>query len=98
VLNAGVHTLEATFTPTDAANYLPVSTTVTITVAQATPTISWTSPAAIVYGTALGGTQLDAATAPVVDGTVAYREDTAVVSAGQNERGRARHRGDLYPG
>ena len=42
--------------------------TATINVVQATPTITWANPADITYGTALGGTQLDA-TATGIDGT-----------------------------
>ena len=70
VLNAGSHTLTATFTPTDAVNYTTASATVTLVVAQATPVIAWATPAGIAYGTALSATQLNATT-PVV-GTFAY--------------------------
>lgn len=38
----------------------PSSSPVAYTVGQATPTITWTAPAAITYGTALSGTQLNA--------------------------------------
>src|SRR5262249_35316487 len=41
----------------------------TLTVNQATPTLSWPSPAAITYGTALGATQLDASASAVVNGS-----------------------------
>jgi hypothetical protein len=61
VLPAGSgQTLSATFTPTDATDYTSASANVTINVTQATPVITWAKPTAIVYGTALGGTQLDA--------------------------------------
>ena len=41
--------------------YAPASSNpLTFTVAQATPSITWTTPAAITYGTALGSVQLDA--------------------------------------
>ncbi len=60
VLNAGTQTLTATLTPTDSVNYATVQSSVQLTVNQATPTISWNAPGAITYGTALGGTQLDA--------------------------------------
>jgi hypothetical protein len=73
VLNAGVgQTLSVTFTPTDAANYTTATRSVAIDVAKATPTIAWTTPAAIVHGTALGTTQLNATTNPLVAGTFAY--------------------------
>ncbi len=61
ILNAGSgQTLSVTFTPTDTTTFLPVTTNVTINVAQAAPVITWANPAGIVYGTALSGTQLDA--------------------------------------
>ena len=61
-LNAGTgQALSVTFTPTDSSNYHPVPvTTVSINVAKASPTLIWTNPAAIVYGTVLGGGQLGA--------------------------------------
>jgi hypothetical protein len=61
VLNAGAaQVLSGTFTPTDTVDYSAVTTTVTINVLPATPTITWTNPADIVYGTPLGPQQLDA--------------------------------------
>ena len=45
VLNAGSHTLTATFTPTDAVNYTTATATVTLMVTQATPVITWATPA-----------------------------------------------------
>ena len=59
-----------TFTPADAANYNGASANVPITVDKAAPTITWSNPADIVYGTALGATQLNA-TANVA-GTFGY--------------------------
>jgi hypothetical protein len=60
-LNAGTQTLSANFTPTDAANFNSVNgTTVQLVVNKATPTITWSNPAAITYGTTLSGTQLNA--------------------------------------
>jgi len=70
VLTAGVQALTVTFTPTDAVNYSTATKTVNLTVNKATPVISWSTPAEIVYGTALSGTQLNA-TANVA-GTFAY--------------------------
>jgi hypothetical protein len=61
VLNVGVsQPLKVDFTPTDAANYFTATKTAAITVTKATPVITWTSPADIVYGTALGEAQLNA--------------------------------------
>src|SRR4029450_50113 len=71
VLNAGSgQTLSVTFTPTDAVNYSSATASVQINVLRATPTITWPTPADIVYGTALSATQLNA-TANVA-GTFAY--------------------------
>src|SRR4029079_4514003 len=71
VLNAGANqTLSVTFTPTDAANYSGATATTTISVLKATTTISWTAPADITYGTALGATQLNASAN--VPGTFVY--------------------------
>ena len=67
VLGPGAQTLSVTFTPTD-ANYVAASTTASITVGQATPTITWPTPASIAYGTALSATQLNA-TATGITGT-----------------------------
>src|SRR4029453_9758609 len=59
VLHAGAaQTLSVTFTPTDAANYPSATANVEINVLKATPAITWPTPADIVYGTALGATQL----------------------------------------
>ena len=70
VLHAGNNqTLSVTFTPTDTTDYTTATQTTTINVTQATPTITWPTPAAITYGTALGSTQLDATRCP---GTFAY--------------------------
>jgi hypothetical protein len=60
VLNAGNRTLHVDFVPTDTTNYANASKDVSITVMQAAPVITWSNPANIVYGTALGGTQLNA--------------------------------------
>jgi 6-phosphogluconolactonase (cycloisomerase 2 family) len=70
VLGAGAQTLSVTFTPTDIADFIPVTTTVTITVNKATPTITWAAPAAITYGTPLGSAQLDASS--TVGGNFSY--------------------------
>ena len=58
--SAGTQTLSATFTPTDTANYNTATGTVSLVVSKATPTITWATPSAITYGTALSATQLNA--------------------------------------
>src|SRR5213078_4258503 len=82
VLNAGLgQTLSVSFTPTDAANYLPATKTVTIDVAPAATTITWATPAGIPYGTVLSATQLDATAS--VPGTFVYTPALgAVLNAG----------------
>ncbi len=70
VPNAGTDTLSVTFTPTDTTDYKTATADTTIVVAQATPTITWASPASIVYGTALSAIQLDATAN--IPGTFAY--------------------------
>ena len=76
VLTAGTgQTLSVAFTPSDAADYTTVSATATINVDRAAPTITWTAPADITYGTALSAAQLDATAS--VPGTFAYTPATA---------------------
>jgi len=70
VLTAGSHTLSVTYTPSDTTDYTTATATVTLVVNQATPTITWATPAPIIYGTALSGAQLDASS--TVAGTFAY--------------------------
>jgi hypothetical protein len=41
-------------------NYAPASGTATITISKATPVLTWSNPADITYGTALGAAQLNA--------------------------------------
>ena len=77
VLTAGAHTLSVTLTPTDTTDYSTATTTVSLTVNQVTPTISWTAPSAITYGTALSATQLDASS--TVAGTFAYTPASGTV-------------------
>ena len=77
-------TLSVAFTPSDTTDYTTASGTATINVLQATPTISWTNPANIVYGTALSGTQLDATAS--VPGTFVYTPAAGtVLGAGDNQ-------------
>src|SRR4051812_14070946 len=85
LLNAGAgQTLSVTFTPTDAANYSPATKTVAINVLKATPTITWSAPADIAYGTALSATQLNA-TASVAGSFVYDPAVGTVLNAGANQ-------------
>jgi len=62
VLTAGTPTLSVTFTPSDTTDYAIATTTVSIVVNQATPSLNWTAPASISYGTPLTSAQLNATT------------------------------------
>ena len=55
---SGTCSLSATWAADN--NYLAASANQSTTATKATPTIEWTTPAAITYGTSLSGTQLDA--------------------------------------
>ncbi len=66
------------------ANYMALEAhSLTVTVTQATPQLTWSNPASIPYGTALGDTQLNA-TAPIA-GTFVYTPAAGtVLSAGSH--------------
>jgi hypothetical protein len=82
LLTAGTHTLTVTFDPTDSTDYYAGTATVSQVVTQATPTITWATPAAIVYGAALNGNQLDAKAS--VAGSLTYTPALgAVLAAGK---------------
>jgi hypothetical protein len=86
ILNAGANQpLSVNFIPTDAVNYNSVNgTQVVITVSKATPTVNWTNPAAITYGTALSATQLSASSSTA--GTFAYTPALGtILNAGPNQ-------------
>jgi predicted outer membrane repeat protein len=76
ILPAGVYTITATFTPTNAAEYSSTSTTATYTVNKAALTLTFVpSPASQTYGTAIAAGSLDAtatANSATVAGTFAY--------------------------
>ncbi|MBR5978505.1 MAG: hypothetical protein IK033_05850, partial [Verrucomicrobia bacterium] len=69
ILPAGTHMLNAIFIPSNTSQK-SVSSSVVLTVNKATPTITWATPAAITYGTALSEAQLNATAN--VDGTFVY--------------------------
>jgi hypothetical protein len=82
VLSAGSQKLTVTFTPTNTTDYATTTASVTLTVNKVTPAITWATPKAITYGTALGVTQLDATS--TVAGTFTYSPAAGtVLSAGQ---------------
>jgi hypothetical protein len=79
ILAAGSRTLSATFTPTDTASFNTVTTSRTINVLKATPTVTWAAPANIAYPTALSAAQLNATAS--VAGTFAYTPPPGTVLA-----------------
>jgi uncharacterized repeat protein (TIGR02543 family) len=73
VTNSGY---EVTFTPTDAANYNPLTHNVSITVNKADPTVTtWPTAAAITYGEALSTSAL---TGGSDEGTFAWTDGTVI--------------------
>jgi CheY-like chemotaxis protein len=70
VLAAGKHNLSAVFTPEDTVGYSSAQTAVSLTVAKATPVITWPTPDPIAYGSTLSATRLNAAA--TVPGSFAY--------------------------
>src|SRR5208282_293816 len=65
-------------------DYTTASKSISINVNQATPTITWSNPPDITYGTALSSTQLDATAS--VPGTFAYTPASGIVlPAGNNQ-------------
>ena len=79
IFSVGTHPLGAAFLPTDSTDYNPVSAYSTITVTKATPSITWATPAAITYGTALSSAQLNATAS--VAGTFVYSPAAGTVPA-----------------
>jgi hypothetical protein len=69
-LPVGAYTITASYS--GATNFKPISGTTTFTVTKAPTTLSWNPPAAITYGTALSGIQLDATVVNGIPGTLTY--------------------------
>jgi RHS repeat-associated protein len=75
----GTDTLSVTFTPTDTTDYTTATASVNLVVSQMAPTITWATPAAIGYGTALSATQLNATAS--VPGTFSYSPAVGAIPA-----------------
>ncbi len=80
IVGAGTHTIQASYSPDSASEYAASSGTTNVTIAQATPSISWANPAAITYGAALGAAQLNASSGDVA-GTFTYSPAAGTVLA-----------------
>ncbi len=70
VLAAGEHTPSVVFTPDNLSDYTPAQAAVSLTVAKATPAITWHAPDSISCATPLSAAQLNADAS--VPGTFAY--------------------------
>jgi len=86
VLAAGTHTLSVNFVPSDGARYARAHATVTVTVARATPAITWPTPEKITYGAMLDHDRLCASAS--VPGSFAYTPALgSVLAAGEHTPG-----------
>jgi hypothetical protein len=70
ILSAGNHTLHVRFSPADTGNYTSANASVMLLVSKATPSVDWSNPAPIAYGTNLGSGQLNASSS--VGGNFTY--------------------------
>ncbi len=77
VLQGGVTTLMTTFTPSDTRDYTTATGYTTLTITPAASPISWAQPDAMVYGTPLSGTQLNASSS--VAGSFTYTPGAGTV-------------------
>jgi hypothetical protein len=66
-----------TFTPTDTVDYTTATKSVSLVVTRATPGITWPTPPAITYGTAIGAAQLNATASTA--GTFVYSPASGTV-------------------
>jgi Flp pilus assembly CpaE family ATPase len=84
VLAAGQHRLSAVFSPADTLTYSTSQSSVSLTVAKATPAVTWPTPEPIAQGAALSATQLNATA--TVPGSFAYRPAAGeVLAPGEHE-------------
>jgi hypothetical protein len=60
LLTAGTQTLSVSFAPSNSTGYTSTNGSVALKVNQATPKVTWNTPAAITYGTPLSRAQLNA--------------------------------------
>jgi hypothetical protein len=84
--NANTYAVTATFVPVD-TNYTTLTglSAGNFTINQATPIITWSNPAAINYGAALGGTQLNADSGGVSGSFVYTPASGTVLGAGNTQ-------------
>jgi hypothetical protein len=90
VLSVGPHTLTATFTPTDAVDYIPATASVTLTVVPVTPTVNLTSNANPVFlSNAVTFTATIPSAASPATGTVTFYDGTTQIGSGAVNSGSA---------
>jgi len=89
LLGAGTQTLNVDFTPTDTNDFTTKTGTANISVGKFTPILTWNTPAPIVIGTPLSGTQLNASVTgvgPSLLGGYTYMPPAAtLLAAGPNQ-------------
>src|SRR5215472_2251585 len=84
--HAGLQSRSVTFTPTDAADYDPVTGYVTVSVKKVTPTVSkWPAASTITYGQTLSSSTLTGATTSV-PGAFKWTVPSIVPTAGSQSR------------
>ena len=82
-LTGGTHSISAMYTPaTGSGSGTSIATTLNQVVNQATPTVTWATPAAILYGTALSSTQLNATAS--VPGSFVYIPAAGTIQSAGN--------------
>ena len=83
---AGTHAENVIFTPTDSADYNPVTGSVNVVVSKATPTITWPSASGITYGQTLASSTLTGGSAhngaTTVTGAFDFTTPTTAPTAG----------------
>ncbi len=79
----GTYPIVPVATGTNLSDYTVIYNNGTLTIGQATPSITWTSPAPIVYGIALGIAQLDATAS--VPGALAYTPAAGTILVAGND-------------
>ena len=77
ILPGGPQTLNVQFAPADTFRYRTVSATASVIVERIKPVLTWPTPADIVEGTAINGTQLNATAS--VPGTFFYEPPAGVI-------------------
>lgn len=82
----GTSTQSVVFTPTDTTEYVPVTGSVSVTVAKATPTVTtWPTASSLMYGQTLASSTLSGGAASVA-GTFSWTSSATTPAAGTSEQ------------